>query len=219
MNKNKNKQIAFTLAEALITMTILGVIAALTIPGLTMSMQKSEHVSGMRKAYSTLTQAVSKMNFANDLANYTKFWDNDNTFWREFTKQLNTMKVCANNESGCFTKNQIKKLDGSSLGVIDGKNYTVRTADGYCYQYTPGVVDASTYGIEEKDAQKSLGTFLVDVNADGNPNTIGRDLYYFIYVEEKGVIPAGFYDHTNCNKGSSGYTCAGRLMKEIKMKY
>lgn len=219
MNNIKQFKSAFTLTETLLTMAILGVIAAMTIPGLTMSMQKSEHVSGMKKAYSTLAQATNKMNFANDLANYTKFWDNDNIFWKELTKQLNTMKICNNNESGCFTKKEIKKLDGSSAGVIDGKNYTVRTTDGYCYQYTPGAVEATTYGIEEKDAQKALGTFLVDINGDGNPNTIGRDLYYFIYVEDKGIVPAGFFDHSSCKKDNSGYACAGRLMKETKMKY
>lgn len=216
---NKNVEKAFTLAEALITLAILGVIAALTIPGLIMSMQKSEHVSGMKKAYATLAQAINKMNVANDCANYIKFWDNDNTFWQEFTKQLNTMKICNNNESGCFTKVEIKKLNGGSEGVIDGKNYTVRTTDGYCYQYTPGLVQASVYGIEEKDAEKVLGTFLVDVNGDGNPNTLGRDLYFFVYVEDKGIVPAGFYQHSNCNKSGTGYSCAGRLLKESKMKY
>jgi len=219
LNKQKRKIKAFTLAETIITMAILGVIAAMTIPGLSMSMQKSEHVSGMKKAYSTIAQATTKMNFANDLANFTKFWTNDDVYWQEFTKQLNTMKICNNNESGCFTKLEIKKLNGSSAGIFDGKNYTVRTTDGYCYQYTPGVVEAATYGIEEKDAQKALGTFLVDVNGERNPNTIGRDLYFFIYVEDKGIVPAGFFDHSTCNKDNTGYSCAGRLMKELKMKY
>lgn len=218
-NKNKNKLTAFTLAETIITMAILGVIAALTIPGLTMSMQKSEHVSGMKKAYSTLSQAISKMNFENDIANYTKFWLTDDEFWKTFLKQLRTMDVCANGQQGCFTDEPIKTLNGTNLGTYNGKNYTVRTVDGYSYQYTPGNVQASTYGIEEKDAQKALGLFLVDVNGNRRPNTLGRDMYYFIYVEEKGIIPAGFYNHSDCQKDGNGYTCAGRLMKEIKMKY
>ena len=50
MNKQKRKIKAFTLAETIITMAILGVIAAMTIPGLSMSMQKSEHVSGMKNS-------------------------------------------------------------------------------------------------------------------------------------------------------------------------
>jgi len=219
MNKKKNQNNAFTLAEALITLLILGIIAALTIPGLTISMQKSEQVSGMKKAYSTLANATKKMNFANDIAEYKRFWDDENTFWNEISKQLNVMQFCNNNETGCFTKENIKSLNGNDTGTYDGKNYTLRTTDGYCYQYTAGTVEADKYGIEQSDAQKALGVFLVDVNGDAKPNTIGRDLYFFIYVEDKGIVPAGFFDDSNCNKNNSGYSCAGKILKDGKMKY
>ena len=213
------KQKSFTLAEAIITLAILGVIAALTIPGLTISMQKSEHVSGMIKSYATLANAIKKMNFANDIAEYKKFWTEDDVFWKEFSKQLNIMQICNNNESGCFTKENIKTLKGSDYGSQNGKNYTLRTADGYCYQYTPGMVEASKFGIQENDAQKSVGLFLVDVNGDGNPNKLGRDLYFYIYVEDKGIIPAGYNSSTDCTTSGDGYTCAGRILKEGKVKY
>lgn len=210
---------AFTLAEALITFAILGVIAAMTIPGMILSMQKSEYVSGMKKSYTTLTNAVKKMNFANDMAEYKKFWSDETVFWNEFASQMRIMQICGNGESGCFTKDPIKKLNGSDAGIFNGKNYTLRTADGYCYQYTPGSAESSTYGISAQDSSKSIGVFAVDVNGDGRPNKIGHDLFFFVYVEDKGVIPAGFYDHSNCNKNNSGYSCAGRLLKEGKINY
>ena len=85
---------AFTLAEALITFAILGVIAAMTIPGMILSMQKSEYVSGMKKSYTTLTNAVKKMNFANDMAEYKKFWSDETVFWNEFASQMRIMQIC-----------------------------------------------------------------------------------------------------------------------------
>ena len=52
------KQAAFTLAETLITLTIIGVIAALTIPSLISEYQKHTYVVGLKKAYSQLQNAM-----------------------------------------------------------------------------------------------------------------------------------------------------------------
>ena len=50
---------AFTLAETLITLTIIGVVAALTIPNLISSYQKHTYVVGLKKAYSQLQNAMT----------------------------------------------------------------------------------------------------------------------------------------------------------------
>lgn len=49
---------AFTLAETLITLTIIGVVAALTIPTLLTNYQKQSYVTGLKKVYSQLNQMV-----------------------------------------------------------------------------------------------------------------------------------------------------------------
>ena len=48
---------AFTLAEVLITLSIIGVVAALTIPTLIQRTGNEEFVSRLMKVYSTLSQA------------------------------------------------------------------------------------------------------------------------------------------------------------------
>lgn len=48
---------AFTLAEVLITLGIIGLVAAMTIPSLIANTQKDEAVSKL-KAYSTISQAI-----------------------------------------------------------------------------------------------------------------------------------------------------------------
>src|SRR5574344_2249191 len=53
------KSIAFTLAEVLITLGIIGVFAALTIPTLINNYEKQATVTRLKKAYSVLNQAVS----------------------------------------------------------------------------------------------------------------------------------------------------------------
>jgi len=52
------KKNAFTLAEVLITLGIIGVVAALTMPSLITNYQKKQTVVRLQKAYSALSQAV-----------------------------------------------------------------------------------------------------------------------------------------------------------------
>lgn len=49
----------FTLAEMLITLSIIGIIASLTVPNLISSYQKTQFKSGLKKAHSTLTHAIT----------------------------------------------------------------------------------------------------------------------------------------------------------------
>ena len=57
----KSRRVAFTLAEVLITLGIIGVVAALTIPNLIAKYQKHEGIIGYKKMLSTLNQASSKI--------------------------------------------------------------------------------------------------------------------------------------------------------------
>ena len=52
------KKNAFTLAELLITLVIIGVIAALTIPAVMFSTDEKQAAAGLKKAMMTLNQAV-----------------------------------------------------------------------------------------------------------------------------------------------------------------
>ena len=56
---------AFTLAEVLITLAIIGVVAALTIPSVISNSQQQEFKTGLRKAVSVLNSAIT-MNMALD---------------------------------------------------------------------------------------------------------------------------------------------------------
>ena len=43
------KKLGFTLAEVLITLTIIGIVAAITIPALMHSMDKTHYISAIKK--------------------------------------------------------------------------------------------------------------------------------------------------------------------------
>jgi prepilin-type N-terminal cleavage/methylation domain-containing protein len=62
-DKRRDKS-AFTLAEVLITLGIIGVVAAMTIPTLMAKIRRAQYSAAFKKGLSTLNQAV-KMNYAN----------------------------------------------------------------------------------------------------------------------------------------------------------
>ena len=62
---NNQRKIAFTLAEVLITLGIIGVVAAMTMPALIGNYQKKQTVSALQKAYTTLAQAVKLSELSN----------------------------------------------------------------------------------------------------------------------------------------------------------
>ncbi|MDO5437365.1 MAG: type II secretion system protein, partial [bacterium] len=70
------KRLAFTLAEVLITLAIIGVVAAISIPSVISNSQQQEFKTGLRKAVSVLNSAIT-MNMALD--GETPY-DNANTF-------------------------------------------------------------------------------------------------------------------------------------------
>lgn len=61
------KRKGFTLAEVLVTLTIIGVIAAMTIPTLIRSTGDQEYKTGCKKAFSTLEQIIAVNAVAGEL--------------------------------------------------------------------------------------------------------------------------------------------------------
>ena len=77
----------FTLAEVLITLAIIGVVAALSIPAVISNSQQQEFKTGLRKAVSVLNSAIT-MNMALDGESP---YDNKETFYY-LQKHMNIMK-------------------------------------------------------------------------------------------------------------------------------
>lgn len=233
------KEYAFTLAEILITLMIIGTILAITIPGLKKHATQEEYISRAKKAYSSIAQATklietqhgeikrwgkltgsvgedenSEENEENESApnGVTKAFD----YYRE---RLNIVKSCTNGTAGCWT--QTKQLNGSSYGNANNakkSSIAFQTADGM-YWNIFGQNETNEYGVT-KAATDSLVIF-VDTNGDKNPNTLGLDVFVFIANPERGVLPAGSDNNsTNCqNSDASGIDCAAKLIKTGKINY
>jgi len=209
MNKPKtDKNNAFTLAEVLITLGIIGIVAALTIPTLVGSYQKSQTVSQLKKVYTSLAQAVKQSeqdNGNNQDWNWGTLGDNASirtsfdTLWSPYLK---VMKYCGS-AADC----------GYSVGILSGA-----LKDGMT---NVGVWDPTT----RTSIMTPDGTFMlfhvssknvyVDLNAGKGPNLYGKDVFIFGLDPDKGLVSKGYSTAgTDCNSTGNGIYCATKIMRD-----
>lgn len=110
---------AFTLAEVLVTLGIIGVVAALTMPTLIANYRERVFVVSAKKNYSVLSNAVNKWNANNGtIGDATLFWlvnDSNYSALQELAKELNVVQICDSSEivkcGGRYTVLQYKKAN------------------------------------------------------------------------------------------------------------
>ena len=117
LRRVKQKHAAFTLAEVLITLGIIGVVAALTLPALLTNVQAKIRAEQVRTAKYKFTKATEKMNSLGLIGPY----DSTDAFVDELQKHLKISKRCdVNNLRGCWPYETITTLNGE-YKVSDAK--------------------------------------------------------------------------------------------------
>ena len=160
----KGTKNAFTLAEVLITLGIIGVVAAMTMPTLLNSTQGAQYRTAYKKVLSVLSQAVV-LNVAlddYDLSQATVSANTDGTsasLYNLFNNRMNVARVCGAN-SGCG--NNDKWTTGAAVfGSND--NYTFFFNDGTTLSFPTTAANCT-------EAAKCQG--ILDVNGAKNPNKL-----------------------------------------------
>lgn len=152
-----NRKSGFTLAEVLVTLMIIGVIAAMTIPSLMQNTQQQEFKAAYKKAVSMLNQAVS-LNYALDGEDATNFTGEN--FYQLLEKRLNVMSKDA-------TAKTIYTADGMYFKVI-GESYP--TVNGSSAPETNLVVGETNCETDGENSTKNCAQVMVDVNGVKGPN-------------------------------------------------
>lgn len=149
----------FTLAEVLITLVIIGVIAAMTIPTLMNSTNNQEFRVGLKKAISTLNQAMS-LNYALEgtqvgtTSTLTSASDIVNNL---FKKRMSVITTQTTGTAFASTNAPFTATNDELFYTADGMRFAITTFSG---EYDP-VADQMYYGL-----------VLIDVNGDKAPNTV-----------------------------------------------
>ena len=133
---------AFTLAEVLITLAIIGIVAALTIPSVISNYQQQEFKTGLKKAVSVLNEAI-QTNIALD--GETPYENHD--LFNYLKRHMNVISIdqlshCYNLESGKFAE---VNSDSGRCSVSDGsthvKNEIFYTADGMRFEFPTALIN------------------------------------------------------------------------------
>lgn len=158
------KHAGFTLAEVLITLGIIGVVAAMTIPTLMSNTGKAEFKTAFKKIISAVNQAVT-LSVAID---YMDFGDaTEGTGPDSVFEILRKKMQFAKTESSDV--DDIKRMFGSS----GGSNYTIFFADGMVLSYPKSMANCTNYN----NIAKSICAGIVDVNGVKKPNRLSNCQY------------------------------------------
>lgn len=207
MKKNK----AFTLAEVLLTLVIIGVISALTLPIIKKVSDEHAYVAGVKKSYMTLSTVVKDIKATEGPV---KTWDMNN-LKSYFVQKMNVV-------DGIPSSYTASLLNGGTAGNLDkflDENSAFMTVDGALWAVFP--VSAECFGNHPAYYKNACAVSLVDVNGKSAPNMVGVDIFAF-YITAKDVLPFGSgQDVTaiDCATGSQGWTCASRIIKEGKISW
>lgn len=139
MKKNKY---GFTLAEVLITLVIIGVISAMTIPTIIQNTQKQEYYARLKKNYSVIINALKLGQVQEGMIGDNKavFVTTESATASyetavRFAKYLNTVKVCKNrSETGCSDVFYNITYATEKEGTWGGNYPTIILSDGTLYK-------------------------------------------------------------------------------------
>ena len=163
-------QKGFTLAEVLITLAIIGIVAALTIPSLASGYQKRVLTSQLQKTYSEISQAAATA-LANEMSS-------------DFTKSKTIRDMT-------FVKTYLNATDGGhpfaeSYGYVDDPNasyYPSNEDDVYIGSNNCGTLKSGAAICVDDHA---VG--LIDINGgDKGPNLIVRDAFVITFNPDASI--------------------------------
>ena len=241
------KKHGFTLAEVLVTLGIIGVVAALTTPALIQNVGNAKVGPKLSKAKATFETAAEMMLTENSANTIISVSDSP----KEIIKQLSRyMKVSPNSDLISY-----KKYPNSSQNKMNNKSVKQKvfgstgcprfdSDDGMTFYIESAEEGATNFkkqeiaeGYEDMPNNQLIGYLYVDIDGASGANTVAKDLFVFALYNDGTVRPYGApgslrasYNNTgrlwnedhNCDEYdvNNAATCAGSIFSNgMKIKY
>ena len=195
------KKTGFTLAEILITLGVIGVISAITLPIVIKHYQQQVTVNKLKKVYTILNQAIKLSEIDNGLPST---WGADSQyeyFDRYWQPYIKINKKCSEKHGRCgYSAAPWRCLNGNCVVYFD-------------YGPDPGVGAILIDGIF---AYFTTEEVYIDINGLSSPNRFGKDVFIF-KISDLGIMPSGIneqYSVVNNNCKLSGSYCIAKIVKD-----
>ncbi len=212
---------SFTLAEVLITLVIIGIIAAITVPVIMANAQKQETISKLKKVYSTISQATKRAIIDNGPAdewiNDPKYVDtglDQDYYFNIYIKPYYNAEDCFAPTPKCgYTEDSVwTKLDNTT----DEVHYYGPLAHAFMLSdgtYIKFWMDGGPTTCENPLGGGCYPQYYVDINGPKGPNKYGHDVFVFDIESPEGLV-GNKYNEEFCKKGTTGYGCSTKLIKD-----
>lgn len=225
---------AFTMAEVLITIGIIGVVAAMTLPALMNNHRNKALEAGLKRSYSVLSQALD-MYYAQTGEKLTPEITGLHELKPILMKYLNVVQDCGlgadDVNEACVPNTANGSFQDNGQKINKYRNYTNK-ADvdmGFLDDGQFVLNDGSLILLQNNNPSvSSLLLISVDINGfHKRPNRLGHDLFMFQIDEKGNLLPMGtkgthFYSQTNayCSPTStSTYNGFGCTYKALTDKF
>ena len=179
----------FTLAEVLITLAVIGIVAALTLPGLIQNHNEKAWSTAKDLWEKKLTETVRRMNVDGVMTGH----DSTEDFMNSFKNYMKVIKTCDNTDiNKCYSPKIVQT--GSDSEPIEVETSDLKTAENLgnsewgtntmSFVIADGTTVIMAYNpncpyadpIEDTGSQVSCLGFMVDVNGKKGPNRVGDDI-------------------------------------------
>ena len=205
----------------MITLGIIGVVAALTLPSLISKYREKQIITALKKNYSVINNAI--MRAVNDYGEI-EYWDKASYDYVDgngqdqsltvynidiLAKYLNIVKYCGHDAKGCF-KEKYKKFNNTEERDFENLSY-----------YNKFILADGTLIALQGYQTNGNGEIWIDINGQKRPNRIGEDTFLFAITNSK-LIPYGFDNIKNgqlLKKSPTGYHLAGWILTFENMDY
>lgn len=195
----KNIVRAFTLAEVLIVLTIIGVVAAMTIPTLMRNYNHKQIETKLKRTYSVLYNAFEMSKVENGdygLWSWNEYPAGEQRtqyfFSHYLIPYLKVQKVCAPSSGDCFPSDNKNPLGVRALDVSRLSYVSFILNDG-----------TSVIGWAGGDAYTPHVHIIVDINGFSKPNMYGQDIFRMIFRKSDFTDSVGTLDDDSVYTQSS----------------
>lgn len=215
---------AFSLAEVLITLGIIGIVAALTIPTLISNYQEKQTVTRVKEAYSLLSNAVQMAVAENGpVTTWLNVIQTDDAalnhqifspiIFNKIIPYLKTVFIC----DDIISCRQHSYIIYNLVGITnDDKmlDYTgAKLSNGTFIQISSNGSCDSQYEVED-----ACATIRVDINGPTLPNQKGKDIFVFQINNNGTLSPYKFGDGTFCNFSNNAFTNGNACTEWVILK-